>query len=76
MAVAMQWVGRIFAAVLVMCLPGLAGQALDRRCGTHIIGPAGFVVGLVAGVAYLIAFTRKTEAERRRRRDLDGQGKH
>jgi hypothetical protein len=68
-AVAMQWVGRIFAAVLMMCLPVLGGQMLDRRWGTHFIGVAGFVIGLVVGVAYLIAFTQAAEAERRRKRD-------
>jgi hypothetical protein len=68
-AVAMQWVGRIFAAVLMMCLPGLGGQMLDRRWGTHFIGLAGFVIGLVLGVVYLIAITRAAEAERRRTRD-------
>jgi hypothetical protein len=68
-AIAMQWVGRIFAAVLMMCLPGLGGQWLDRLWGTHFIGLAGFVLGLVVGVAYLIAITRAAEAQRQKRRD-------
>jgi hypothetical protein len=67
-AIAMQWVGRIFAAVLMMCLPGLGGQLLDRRWGTQFIGLTGFVLGLVIGVVYLIAITRAAEAERRRKR--------
>ena len=71
MAVAMQWVGRVFASVLMMCLPGVGGQMLDRRWGTHFIGLAGFVLGLVVGVAYLIAITRAAERERKKKRDGD-----
>jgi hypothetical protein len=53
----------------MMCLPGLGGQMLDRRWGTQFIGLAGFVIGLVFGVVYLIAITRAAEAERQRTRD-------
>jgi hypothetical protein len=53
----------------MMCLPGLGGQWLDRLWGTHFIGLAGFVLGLVVGVAYLIAITRAAEAQRQKRRD-------
>ena len=74
-AVAMQWVGRIFAAVLMMCLPGLGGQTLDRRWGTHFIGLTGFVVGLVVGVAYLLAITRAAEAERRGKREAANESR-
>jgi hypothetical protein len=62
MAVAMQWVARVFAAALVMCLPGLGGQRLDARWGSSWIGPVGFVVGLVGGTAYLIWSTRSADS--------------
>lgn len=65
-AIAMQWVGRIFAAALMMSLPGLGGQWLDQRWGTGFIGPTGFVFGLIGGMAYLIAATRISEAERKK----------
>ena len=66
MAVAMQWVARIFAAALMMFLPGLGGQWLDRQWGLGFIGPIGFVVGLVGGMMYLIAATRADDAERKK----------
>jgi hypothetical protein len=59
MAIAMQWVARIFAMSLMMVGPGVGGQWLDGRWQTRVFGPAGFVLGMVAGVAYLIAITRK-----------------
>lgn len=66
MAAAMQWVSRVFAAALMMILPGLGGQWIDERWGTRFIGLAGFAVGLVVGVTYLIAATRQTTVARRR----------
>ena len=64
MAIAMQWVARVFAATLMMILPGLGGQWLDRRWGTGFLGLAGFVLGLIGGVAYLITVTRAADAAR------------
>jgi hypothetical protein len=74
MAVAMQWVARVFAASLMMVLPGLGGQWLDDRWNTKFVGAAGFVVGLVGGVVYLIAVTRQTEDARRIARRVSGGG--
>ena len=54
----MEWVARIFAAALMMCLPGFGGQWLDRLWGTSFIGLAGFAIGLVGGMMYLIAATK------------------
>ena len=65
MAIAMAWVARVFAAALMMFLPGLGGQWLDDRWGTGFLGLAGFVLGLVGGVAFLIAATRSAESQRR-----------
>jgi len=64
MAVAMQWVARVFAAAMMMTLPGLAGQWLDKRLGTHFIVLIGFALGLVGSMAYLIAVTRASSAAR------------
>ena len=66
MAAAMEWVARIFAAALMMVLPGLGGQWLDRLWGTGFIGLAGFALGLVGGMMYLIAATKAADAERKR----------
>jgi hypothetical protein len=69
MALAMQWVSRIFAASLMMVAPGLGGQWIDRRWETGVFGPIGFVLGMVGGVAYLIAVTRQAD---RGRQESDG----
>ncbi len=69
MAVAMQWVARVFAVSLMMVLPGLGGQWLDARWQTRFLGIAGFVLGLVGGMAYLIAVTRQADAAHRKYRD-------
>lgn len=68
MAVAMEWVAKIFAAALVMCLPGFAGQWLDRQWDTSFVGLAGFALGLVGGMSYLVAAAKAAEAERKTRR--------
>jgi hypothetical protein len=69
MAAAMQWVARIFAAALLMFLPGLGGQWLDDKLGTGFLGPVGFVLGVVGGMMYLIAATKsdaRKQASRKR----------
>lgn len=73
-AIAMQWVARIFASAVMMCAPGLGGQWLDRRWGVRFLGPAGFVLGLLGGMAYLVAVTRNAESARRAaKRNADSQ---
>jgi hypothetical protein len=67
MAAAMQWVARIFAAALMMSLPGIGGQWLDAKLGTGFIGPIGFVLGLVGGMMYLIAATKSADSDRTRK---------
>lgn len=64
-AAAMQWVSRIFAAAMLMILPGLGGFWLDQQLGTGFIGLAGFAFGLVGGMTYLISATRPQDAKRR-----------
>jgi hypothetical protein len=73
MAIAMQWVSRVFAASLMMVAPGLGGQGLDGRWGTAFLGPLGFGGGLVGGVAYLIAITRQADVARRRKAGERGE---
>jgi hypothetical protein len=69
MAAAMEWVARIFAAALMMCLPGLGGQWLDGLWGTGFLGLAGFALGLIGGMMYLINATKAADEERKRTRD-------
>ena len=58
----MGWASRIMAIGLAMFLPGVAGGWLDERLGTHVIGPAGFVVGFVAAIAWLASLGRRRRA--------------
>lgn len=58
MTVAMEWVSRILAVVVVMIGPGLLGGWLDRRWGTGFLTLLGFALGLSVGTAYLLVITR------------------
>lgn len=71
LAEAMEWASRVMAVVLVMVLPGLAGQWLDRRLGTGFLVFVGFAFGLTTGMYYLLVMTG---AKSRRHGDGDGQG--
>jgi hypothetical protein len=70
MAEASDWLGRIFAVTLVMILPGLGGQWVDKRLGTSFFVLVGFAFGLTIGVVYLIRITR---AANPRRHDDDSE---
>ncbi len=74
MGIAMQWVARIFAAAVMMIVPGLAGLWLDRRLGLSFIGLIGFGCGLVGGMTYLISATRVADAGSRRATRKQGVG--
>ena len=56
---AMEWVARIVAAGLIMVLPGLGGQWIDRQMGTHFLVLLGFALGIALSLVYLLAITRK-----------------
>ena len=66
-----EWAGRVFAAVAMMCLPGLAGQWLDERWQIHGLAVVGFALGLVGSMAYLIAATRAMDRDQKRSVDGD-----
>lgn len=71
---ALEWVSKIFAVVMLMCLPGLAGQWLDRRFGTSFLGAVGFVGGLVLGMWSLIVMANASSSRRRtKRHDADSE---
>jgi hypothetical protein len=55
---AFEWVGRIFAVVIEMVVPGLLGQYLDSRLGTRYLVLVGFAGGLSLGLYHLLAMTR------------------
>ena len=80
MALATEWVARIFAISLVMFLPGLAGQWLDERFGTRFLALVGFGFGFCAGLGGLLAMVNNKPAsgvaseETTRRDDDDNRG--
>ena len=57
-AIAMEWVSRIFTVALEMILPGLGGQWLDRKLGTGFLVLVGFVLGLTLGITHLLLMTK------------------
>lgn len=54
----MTWVARITAVGMMMVLPGLGGQWLDKHLGTGFLGLSGLTLGVVGGIAYLVSITR------------------
>ena len=51
---AFTWVGRITAIGLVMVLPGITGDWLDRRLDTTFLEPVGFLLGFVLGLTSVV----------------------
>ncbi|HMO84073.1 MAG TPA: hypothetical protein PKC18_04035, partial [Lacipirellulaceae bacterium] len=47
------------AVALLMVVPGIGGQWLDRRLGIRWGGLVGFAIGVTVGVWYLVAMTRQ-----------------
>ena len=54
MAVAYDWVGRIFAVCIEMIAPGILGIWLDTQLGTSFLVILGFGFGTVAGIYHLL----------------------
>ncbi len=55
----MEWVSVAMAVAVMMVLPGLAGQWLDKRLGTGFLALVGFGVGVASGIYYLLAATAR-----------------
>lgn len=55
-AIAYQWVGRIFTICVEMILPGIAGYWLDQYFGFEFsfLALVGFLLGLVFGMTHLV----------------------
>ena len=58
MARGMEMVARVMAAAMMMVLPGLGGQWLDRQLGTGWLVLLGFTFGISVSIYYLIVITR------------------
>ena len=51
---AFAWIGRIFATMVFMVGPALAGMWLDRQFGTKFISAIGIMLGMALGIAALL----------------------
>lgn len=58
---ALAWASRLMAVGVAMFLPAVAGRWLDARVGTGFFGLIGLVVGVVAGMAWLVRMARSGE---------------
>ena len=67
MALAIEWVSRITTVALEMVVPGLIGQWLDHRWQTQFLGPAGFVLGVAAGMWHLLRMTAAQQPGKKRK---------
>jgi|LakMenEpi03Aug12_release.lakeMendotaPanAssembly.Ray.scaffolds.fasta_scaffold1446394_2 hypothetical protein len=57
--IALAWAARIMAMGLAMFLPAVVGSWLDARLGSHVLAPAGLVLGFVGGLAWLVQLAAK-----------------
>jgi hypothetical protein len=53
------WAYRIIAVSAEMVLPGLLGNWLDGRLGTHFLVLVGFGLGISVGIWHLLLMTRQ-----------------
>ena len=67
----MEWVARIMAVSLIMFVPGLCGQWLDRRFGTGFLTLIGFALGMTVGFYTLLVFTGATKKRQERQTGTD-----
>lgn len=68
------WIGRIFAVMLFMIGPGVAGMWLDKQFGTRFLAVIGIVLGMVLGTAALLVLVnvKRPSLEDQVDRHLDG----
>ncbi len=64
MGEALVWVSRITAIGLTMFLPGVGGGWLDDRLGTRFLGPSGFVLGFLLGMAAIVGLRGRAQGRR------------
>lgn len=68
------WIGRIFAVMLFMIGPGVAGMWLDKQFGTEFLAAIGIVIGMVLGTTTLLVLVnvKRPTLEDQVERHLDG----
>ena len=63
MALAFEWVARIFAVSLLMFLPGVGGHWLDGQLGTNFLALVGFVFGFCTALASLLVMVNQKPSQ-------------
>ncbi len=58
-SLALDWVSRVLAICVVMVLPGLGGDWLDRKFGTSFWALIGFAFGFASGLTALILLVKR-----------------
>ena len=58
-SLAIDWVSRVLAICVVMVLPGLGGDWLDKRFGTSFWTLIGFAFGFASGFTALILLVKR-----------------
>ena len=72
------WIGRIFAIMVFMIGPGIAGAWLDRQFGIKFLSAVGIVVGMVLGMSVLMILVKvkrpslEEAAAQQEKNDADG----
>jgi hypothetical protein len=62
---AAEWVARIASVALLMVLPGLGGNWLDRRWATEpLFTLSGFALGIAAGIWVLLVMTAAAKKQK------------
>lgn len=74
-SLAVDWVSRVLAICVVMVLPGLGGDWLDRKFGTSFWALIGFACGFASGFTALILLVKRDGGgPRKSRPDQSGPG--
>lgn len=58
-AIAWEWVSRVLAICVVMVLPGIGGDWIDKRFGTTWWALAGFAFGFISGMSALLVLVQR-----------------
>ncbi|WP_146429920.1 AtpZ/AtpI family protein [Blastopirellula retiformator] len=64
MAIAYEWVGRIFAVCIEMIAPGLVGHWLDEKFGIRGLVILGLALGITLAIYHLLQFSKADQRQR------------
>ncbi|MFI4877118.1 MAG: hypothetical protein ACIALR_17320 [Blastopirellula sp. JB062] len=67
MAIAYEWVGRIFAVCIEMIAPGLIGRWVDDQLGVRGFVVLGFALGITLAIYHLLQYAQADQKQRDRK---------